>query len=277
MRAVHVSMLAGLVTAVPLVAAVAVTAPAAASTTLCGRYDTAFAGHRYVVQNNVWGATTAQCLAVNGNGFAITRAEHRNPTDGPPASYPSIFYGCHYGTCSPHTILPLRVDSPRFTRLHTAVTMAHPASGTWDAAYDLWFDPAARRDGQNTGAELMVWLNHRGGIQPAGVDVGTVHLAGATWQVWHADVGWQVVTYVRETPTDSIRFPVADFYGDAVERGYAQPSWYLTSVQAGFETWVGGTGLAVRSFSVDIGPAGGSGGPDGPGGPDGRKRPRVAA
>jgi cellulase/cellobiase CelA1 len=32
-------------------------------------------------------------------------------------------------------------------------------------------------------------------------------------------------------------------------RGYAQRSWYLTSVQAGFEPWIGGTGLAVNSFS----------------------------
>jgi hypothetical protein len=28
----------------------------------------------------------------------------------------------------------------------------------YDASYDVWFDPTARTDGQNTGAELMVWL-----------------------------------------------------------------------------------------------------------------------
>ncbi len=30
--------------------------------------------------------------------------------------------------------------------------MTYPSGGVWDAAYDIWFDPTARRDGQNTGA-----------------------------------------------------------------------------------------------------------------------------
>jgi hypothetical protein len=30
-------------------------------------------------------------------------------------------------------------------------------------------------------------------------------------------------------------------------------SWYITSVQAGFEPWVGGVGLAVDNFSYSIG------------------------
>ena len=43
----------------------------------------------------------------------------------------------------------------------------YPNNGSvYDAAYDIWFDPTARTDGQNTGAELMVWLNHTGSVQP---------------------------------------------------------------------------------------------------------------
>src|SRR5206468_2633309 len=38
-----------------------------------------------------------------------------------------------------------------------------------------------------------------------------------------------------------------------IGRGYASSSWYLTSIQAGFEPWSGGTGLAVNSFAVTTG------------------------
>jgi len=43
---------------------------------------------------------------------------------------------------------------------------------------------------------------------------------------------------------------------DAVSRGYIASSWYLISVEAGFELWHGGAGLATNSFSVNV--AGGS-------------------
>jgi cellulose 1,4-beta-cellobiosidase len=45
---------------------------------------------------------------------------------------------------------------------------------------------------------------------------------------------------------------------DAVSRGYIQTSWYLIDVEAGFELWQGGAGLATNSFSVTVN---GSGGP----------------
>jgi hypothetical protein len=76
---------------------------------------------------------------------------------------------------------------------------------------------------------------------------------------------------VRQSPTSSINFNVSSFYRDMVNRGYAQNSWYLTSVQAGFEPWVNGTGLAVNNFSYSVG-GGSTGGPStGPtgGGPGG--------
>jgi cellulose 1,4-beta-cellobiosidase len=37
---------------------------------------------------------------------------------------------------------------------------------------------------------------------------------------------------------------------DAARRGYLPRSCYLIDVEAGFELWRGGTGLATRTFSV---------------------------
>jgi hypothetical protein len=131
--------------------------------------------------------------------------------------------------------------------------MSYPSGGNWDAAYDIWFDPTARTNGQNTGAEIMVWTNHSGPPQPVGAKVGTATLAGGTWDVWEGNIGWNVISYVRTSGTGSLNFPVSTFFNDAVSRGYAQRSWYLTSIQAGFEPWSGGTGLTVNSFSVTRG------------------------
>jgi hypothetical protein len=220
----------------------------------CEKYATvAIQGGRYNVQNNVWGADTTQCVDTTTSGFRITQADHNKPTNGAPAAYPSVYFGCHYGNCTSGSGLPLQASSGTFAGMRSSVNMSYPSSGTWNASYDLWFDPTPRTDGQNTGAEIMIWLNRQGSIQPIGSRVGSANLAGATWDVWYGNIGWNVVSYVRTSATSSLDFAVNDFYGDAVNRGHAQRNWYLTSVQAGFEPWIGGAGLAVNSFSVTTG------------------------
>ena len=232
--------------------AVAAAEPATA-VDICEQYGTATVQDRYVVQNNRWGADTAQCISTTASGFRVTRAEHAKATNGPPAAYPSIYYGWHYGHASPGTVLPLPVTDPAVAALRTSVSYTFVPGATYNAAYDIWLDPARRTDGQNTGAEIMVWADRQGSIQPIGTRVGTATLLGATWEVWFGNVGWNVVSYVRSTPATSLSFRVSTFIDDAIARGYAQRSWYLTSIQAGFEPWVGGTGLAVDDFSVTIG------------------------
>ncbi|WP_214411739.1 GH12 family glycosyl hydrolase domain-containing protein [Sphaerisporangium fuscum] len=240
---------------------VAVAGPARADTAICQKYgSTTIAGGKYVVQNNNWGDDTQQCINVTGTGFTVTQASHNKPQNGAPGSYPSIYAGCHYANCSTGSGLPMRVSDSRFRSVQTSVRMTYPSTGVYDASYDIWFDPTARTDGQNTGAELMVWLNRTGSVQPVGSRVATVSLAGGTWDVWFGNTGWNVVSYVRTTPTSSISFPVSAFYDDMLARGYAQSSWYMTSVQAGFEPWVGGAGLAVNDFSYSVGGSGDGGG-----------------
>lgn len=256
-----------LLLALALVAGTFVAAsPAAADVTICEKYGiTSIQSGRYVVQNNNWGDDTTQCINVTGTGFTITTASHNKPTNGAPGSYPSVYFGCHYGNCSAGSGLPLQANAGSFGGINTSVSMGYVSSGVWDAAYDIWFDPTPRTDGQNTGAEIMIWLNKLGSIQPVGSQIGTVNLAGATWNVWFGNIGWNVISYVRQSATSSMNFAVDTFYGDAVSRGYAQRSWYLTSIQAGFEPWVGQTGLTVNSFSVTTGGGGDTQPPSTPG------------
>ncbi|MFC5825226.1 GH12 family glycosyl hydrolase domain-containing protein [Nonomuraea insulae] len=250
MRHAHIHLIIAALFATGLFAA-----PAQAAPVLCEKFGSATVQNgRYVVINNVWGADTAQCIDVNQNGgFAVTQAAHNKATNGAPASYPAIYAGCHYANCSTGSGLPMQAGSSSFNSLRTSVSMTYPSSGVWDAAYDIWFDPTPRTDGQNTGAEVMIWLNKQGSIQPVGSQVGTATLAGGTWQVWQGNIGWNVISYVRTSATSSLDFTINTFYADAISRGYAQRSWYLTSVQAGFEPWVGGAGLAVNSFSFGSG------------------------
>ncbi|GAB3878518.1 cellulose binding domain-containing protein [Microbispora bryophytorum subsp. camponoti] len=244
---------AGLALLGSVAASLVVGQAAHADTTICEKYgSTTIQGGKYVVINNVWGSNAPQCINVTNSGFTVTQAGHNN-TGGTPAAYPAIYAGCHYANCSSGSGLPLQASNSQFNTVQTSVSMSYPGSGVYDAAYDIWFDPTPRKDGQNTGAEIMVWLNHTGSVQPVGSRVGTANIAGGTWDVWEGNIGWNVISYVRTSPTNSINFAVRSFYDDAVNRGYAQRSWYLTSVQAGFEPWIGGAGLAVNNFSYSIG------------------------
>jgi hypothetical protein len=231
--------------------------PAQAATELCEKYGWTFVSEeRFVVANQIWGADTPQCTEARDGGFTVVSEDHNNPPTGQPAAYPSIFAGCHWARCTAESGLPLAADDPRFDTIQTGVDVTVPAgAGIYNTAFDVWFDPTPRTDGQQTGAELMVWLDHKGPVQPVGVPVATVTLAGATWQVWFGTSGWNVISYVRTTGTTSADFSLADFYDDAVSRGYADAKWYLTNVQAGFEVWSEVVGITVDDFRYSIGTA----------------------
>lgn len=256
--------LAGLLSAMVICALSMAVAPAAsAGTALCDKFGSMpVSGGKYIVQNNEWGDTIPQCLDVTDNGFTVTSGYHNVPSDGPPAAYPSIYAGCHNGNCSSGNGLPQKVSS--FTNPTSSVDFK-TADGQWNAAYDLWFDTNPNPSGKNNGAELMIWANHSGPPQPAGSKVATAYIEGATWDVWkdrftENGISWNVVSYVRQQTTNAITVNIKDFTNDSIARGYMSPEWYMTSVQFGFEPWVGGPGLGVNSFTYDANGSGGGGG-----------------
>ncbi|MFG1806351.1 cellulose binding domain-containing protein [Streptomyces sp. NPDC049040] len=232
-------------------------APAAhADTQICTQYGTTTIQGRYVVQNNRWGTSEAQCINVTGTGFQITQADGSVATNGAPKSYPSIFNGCHYTNCSPGTNLPAQLSA--IGSAPTSISYNYVGNAVYDAAYDIWLDPTPRKDGVNK-TEIMVWFNHVGSIQPVGSKVGTANVAGRSWDVWTGNNGGNdVISFVAPSAIDSWSFDVKAFANETIARGLAQNSWYLTSVQAGFEPWQNGAGLAVSSFSSSVNIGGGS-------------------
>jgi hypothetical protein len=252
-RSTHRAVIAA-VAALGLAVAALVTltmAPAAhADTQICDQYGSTTIQGRYVVQNNRWGTTATQCINVTSSGFQITQADGSVATNGAPKSYPSIFNGCHYTNCSPGTALPAQLSA--IGSAPTSISYSYVSNAVFDAAYDIWLDPSPKKDGVNK-TEIMVWFNHVGSVQPVGSKVGTANVGGRSWDVWTGNNGGNdVISFVAPSAIGSWNFDVKAFAAETISRGMAQNSWYLTSVQAGFEPWQNGTGLAVTSFSSTV-------------------------
>ena len=212
---------------------------------------TSVMGGEYNVMNNVWGATTAQRLEVDlaGTYFRVILSEHNN-TGGTPASYPAIFKGTHWDwTTTQNNPMPKmisEVGSAPFTWVIDTTAVA----GTWNAAFESWFNETGT--GSNYSAELMIWINYAGGAGPGGSRVATVDIGGHTWDVYYALWDWNYIAYKITTVTDSVSLDLRDFIYDALTRGYLFTHWYLVNMEAGFEIWRDGQGLATFSYAADV-------------------------
>ena len=203
----------------------------------------------YKAQNNIWGAATAQCIEVDGPSFKVTRSDHNVPTNGSPASYPALYKGCHWGNCTYESGMPIKVSRVRSAVIDWSTSL--PEKGIYNVTSEAWF----KKDsipGEPDGAELMLWLNHKGNIRPGGSLAGTAKLGGYTWEVWFSPGDWNFVTYRITSPTTSIKLDYKPFIDDAVSRGYLKKNWYLLDIEAGFEIWQGGAGLATNSLAITL-------------------------
>jgi len=212
----------------------------AATTTLTQMQFTSVAGGVYNVQNNEWGSGAAESITTDGNAdFTVANSAIDNATNGAPGGYPSIYQGCHWGNCTSGGLsaTPIQVSNITTGKVTTSWSTTQPGgSNDYDVAYDIW-------------------LNHNGPVQPFGSEVATnVSIGGRSYNVWEGSQGdFDTVSYTMTTGTTSVSgLDLAPLVQDAVSRGYTQSSWYLIDMEAGFELWQGGAGLATNSFSVDI-------------------------
>ena len=210
----------------------------------------------YHVQNNEFGSSATECISVNGTMFNVTQSAISNATNSSPGAYPSIYIGCHWGNCTANSNLPVQISALTDARSDWSTTQ--PTSGTYDAAYDIWINTAPTTGGQPDGAEVMIWLNYRGSIQPFGSQVATANIGGASYNVYEGpetsgSTTWNVVSYqAQNTALSASNLDMQAFINDAVNRGYVSASWYLIAIEAGFELWQGGAGLGTNSFSATV-------------------------
>jgi hypothetical protein len=235
----------------------------AATTTLCQEETSPVSGGTYTVQNNEFDSGASECATTNGSAdFTVANSSIDNATNGSPGAYPSIYQGCHWGNCSSGglTSTPIQVADLTPGTVTTNWSTTQPGgSSDYDVAYDIWFNQTPTTSGQPNCAEMLVWLNHNGSVQPFGSQVASgVSLGGRTYNVWEGAQSFgDTVTYDMTTAATSVSdLDVGTLAQDAVSRGYISRSCYLIDVEAGFELWQGGAGLATNSFSVNVAGAG---------------------
>ena len=232
----------------------------AATTSLCQEQTASVSGGTYIVQNNEFDSSASECVTTDGNAdFTVANSSIANATNGEPGAYPSIYQGCHWGDCSSGglTSSPIEVSSLTTGKVTTSWSTTQPggSANDYDVAYDIWVNQTPTTSGQPNGTEIMVWLNHNGSVQPYGSEVASnVSLGGHTYNIWYGtQSSWDTVTYDMTSGSTSVsNLDVGTLAQDSVSRGYTKSTWYLIDVEAGFELWQGGAGLATNSFSVSI-------------------------
>ncbi|HEX3961576.1 MAG TPA: ricin-type beta-trefoil lectin domain protein [Trebonia sp.] len=242
-------------------AALSLTATAArAASTLCNSQTASVAGGSYIVENNEWNSSASECITTDGNADFTVANSSISLSGGAPGGYPAIYKGCHWGDCTSNSGLPIEVGSLTPGKVTTSWTTSQPGGGAYDVAYDIWYNQSPTTSGQPNAEEMMIWLNHTGGVEPAGSVVATnVSLGGHTYNIWEDQMSsWKDVSYVMTSGTTSVsNLDIATLAADSVSRGYMTDSDYLIDLEAGFELWQGGVGLAADSYSVNVNAGGG--------------------
>jgi hypothetical protein len=243
-----------------IAAVVGSTGAQAATTSLCQEQTASVSDGTYIVQNNEFDSGASECVTTDGNAdFTVANSSIANATNGEPGAYPSIYQGCHWGNCSSGglTSSPIEVSNLTTGKVTTSWSTTQPggSSNAYDVAYDIWINQTPTTSGQPNGTEIMVWLNHNGSVQPFGSEVASnVSLGGHTYNIWYGtQSSWDTVTYDMTSGSTSVsNLDVGTLAQDSVSRDYTKSTWYLIDIEAGFELWQGGAGLATNSFSVDI-------------------------
>jgi hypothetical protein len=230
----------------------------AATTTLCNSQTAAVDGGAYTVDNNEWGSSAPECITTDGYAeFRVASSSIQNGGEGAPGGYPDIYKGCNYGACTSGSGLPIRVSRIRARTVTTSWRTSQPGGRSiYNAAYDIWFNKSPSTSGAANGLELMIWLNHHGPKHPYGHEVASnVSIGGRSYNVWYGGRAgrYGTVTYTMNSPARSVRnLDLRPLEAYAVSRRYLRRWWYLISVEAGFEVWKRGAGLATRSFNVRV-------------------------
>ena len=164
-------------------------------------------------------------------------------------AYPYIGTGCFAGACAgpakPARALPQSGSLGDYTIAWATKTPKR--SGVWNSSLDLWL-------GAYSGAgttEMMIWLQYSRpswwvNLYPE------VKVDGAKWYVVpHATLpGKFYISFRRASVAHQAKLRLAPFMTIARRLGVLSSSERLWSVQAGFEIWSGGRGLAITHFAA---------------------------
>jgi hypothetical protein len=206
----------------------------------CDRWGN-FTTGGYTVYNNIWGARSGQCLtAFNYNNWYVDATFTKAINRGGIKSYPNVEKKTN-----------LFVDN--MGALSTTFGMSVANSGSYTAAYDIWYD--------NYAYEVMLWMNWTGAVGPisysyscngACPEATNVSVGGHTWNVYRGSNGAnEVFSFIRTSNTSAGTIDLT-----AISQWIRNRGWFgnanLHSIQFGFEitSTVGTQRFSVNDFSV---------------------------
>lgn len=178
----------------------------------------------YYVHNNMWNNDngTYTLGACNYNSWYVEVTQPL-PGDKGVQAYPNVHKDYNDVALS-------KIQSAKFA----ATTPASCDGCIYNVAFDAWIG-----DGLNN--ELMIWTENKGQV-PAGRKVGTVNFGGFTYDVWH-ESGY--TAYVSQVTQKSGTMPLASFFTDMVNRGWAPKA---TTWQVDYGIEVVSTANAKKRF-----------------------------
>jgi len=245
-----VSVLTGVVAAAVMgvTSATASTPPATTCRPWQAFHVTGTNGQPYVIRNkpSINHNDHGMCVSDPGRraGFRVTRSPGWAQS-AKVRAYPYIGTGCFEGACAGGRGVMRAAALGNYTVSWSTVTPRR--SGVYNSSLDLWL-------GAHTGlgsSEVMIWLRYS---KPAWWTkrYPTVRIDGAKWYVVTKPTvgGLHYISFRRATPANSARLRLAPFITAARRARAVTASSMLWSVQAGFEIWSGGQGLAVTHFST---------------------------
>ena len=256
----------------------------------CGQFAThAIAPNTsYLLENNAWG-DPGQCIQWLSDGEFCVSA---TPSG---IGFPNILQGNVFGTGPTTGWVPRQVSAISAWNAGWSVGGMPTAQPGWNAIIEMWAtttNPTGKNVTQPDGTELMIFLGASPGIVPGpGTITGHAFIDGLYWDVYagrwptnqNTTARWNMIGYVLASPPPSdfgrLYGDLTPFLVDAQRQtgvGTGDPlgpcvdatlnnnqcldsSWWITSIQFGFETFGGGVGLSTDSFSSAPGVNGGCG------------------
>jgi hypothetical protein len=198
--------------------------------------------------------TSGQTLCItahSGVGFTV---DNNLRYTGLWQAYPYTGVGCAYSLCTHGTDLPKKVRYLPSWANTSFSWRSNGAPGNWNASYDIWFDKYNQITTEDNGAELMIWLRPNPGYAHSGqyVRVGKRWFYFATWR--HCDsvgICWNYIRFIFNRTVSGVQgLWLMPFIRYAEARGLIRPSWWMTSVHAGYELVSGGKGLETTWFNA---------------------------
>ncbi len=212
-------------------------------------------GVQYFINPDRYGGGTMCPKNTDGKAdFTVVSGGAVQSYNGKVQAFPDIVYGCTATACTKSSGLPKEVSAfgdPKMSLRTTTIK-----TGKWDDVYDIWFSNGSAVGDANS-AELLIMFNHRDLNIPSGAKVSTVTVDGATWDTYRSvqhsgSKHWNFIVFRKVSSTNTaLNLALVPFLTKAESgSGGITSKMYLSGIDAGFEIWRGGLGLAIGIDSV---------------------------